>query len=153
MRSATIENSTSQRYRYHSPLFSMKLRLIYRTAVISLLTGSVVMSYYFKFNLQQIGLTVLCSIFVGFAMHHLFKKIVTGSVHGDYLILTHRLTNKSKVVDIKHLRKVRSARFLWLRGTQFTYNLDGDVKRVVLLCNSAELTHFTELVRELRKAA
>ena len=153
MRSAIIEHPTSQRYRYNSPLFSMKLRLIYRMSIFLLFTGSAAMSYFFKFNLQGIGLTILSSIIIGFSLYHFCKKIVTGSVNGDYLILTHRLTNKSKVVDIKHLRKVRSARFLWLRGTQFTYNLDGDVKRVVLLCNSAELTHFTKLVRELKKAA
>lgn len=155
MRSTATQNTINSgtRFLLHSPLFSLKLRLIYRSAVFLLFITSIGLSLYLKLGLLQIGIMLVGALVAGFFFYHTCKKIVTGSVHGDYLIVTYRLTNKSKVVDIKHLKRIRTARFLWFRGTQFTYNLDGDIRRVLLLCNSEEISSFTRLVKDMKKAA
>lgn len=156
MRSAISTQNTMNsgtRFLLNSPLFSLKLRLIYRSAIFLLFLASIGLSLYLKLSLLQIGITMVCAIVAGYLFYHTCKKIVTGSVHGDYLIVTYRLTNKSKVVDIKHLKRIRTARFLWFTGAQFTYNLDGDIRRVLLLCNSDEISSFNRLVQDLKKAA
>ncbi len=152
---ATRQNpiNPGTRFLLRSPLFSLKLRLIYRSAIFLLFISSIGLSLYLKLSLIQIGITMASSLIAGFLFYQTCKKIVTGSVHGDYLIVTYRLTNKSKVVDIKHLKRMRTARFLWFRGAQFTYNLDGDIRRVLLLCNSDEISSFNRLVQDLKKAA
>ena len=145
--------NSGSRLSLSSPLFSLKLRLIYRSTILSLFVSIICLSLYLRLNLLEIGILLVSASTTGFLLYQTFKRIVTGSVHGDYLIVTYRLTNKSKVVDIKHLKRMRTARFLWFSGTQFTYNLDGDIRRVLLLCNSEEVTHFNRLVRDLKKAA
>lgn len=152
---ATIENpiNTRHQFRLKSPAFSTKLRLIYKAILVLLMIICIGATYYSGFNILVAGISLVVSGLIVFSIYQVFKRIVTGSVHGDYLIVTHRLTNKSKVVDIRHLKSIRSVRFLWLTGTKFTYNLDGEIKRVMLLCSDAEITNITQLLRDLKNAA
>jgi hypothetical protein len=154
MRTAVAtENYRSGKLYLKSPFFLKRIRRIYQfTFATSLMTCALV-SYYYHLSLLASAICMMIVIALSFILYQGLKKIVTGSIHGDYLIVTHRLTNKSKVVDVRHLRSIRSVRFLWLSGTKFTYNLDGEIKRVILLCSGSENRNVTDYLRELKKAA
>ena len=146
------EKTNSKKLYLKSPFFTVRLRTIYQITLVSLLAGTVLASYILHLRLLTAGLLLSLALVSSLVIYQLLKGIVTGSIHGDYLIVTHRLTNKSKVVDVKHLRSIRSVRFLWLRGTKFTYNLNGEIRRVVLLSAYNEDNNVAAHLRELKKA-
>jgi len=149
---ATENYSTGKLY-LKSPFFLTRIRRIYQFTFVTSLMTCALMSYYYHLSLLVSTICMIVVIALSYILYQALKGFVTGSIHGDYLIVTHRLTNKSKVVDVRHLRSIRSVRFLGLSGTKFTYNLDGEIKRVVLLCSGSENRNVTDYLRELKKAA
>lgn len=139
--------------RLESPRFTKKLRLIYQLFVFTTGVIAIAITYYSKYNLAVNAAVLLSFGLLDALLYKLLKGIVTGSIHGDYLIVTHRLTNKSKVVDIRHLRSIRSRSILGIPATQFTYNLDGDVRRVTILGCQEKTMNIAQLLRNIKKAA
>jgi len=147
------ENYSPGKLYLKSPFFLKRIRRIFQITFISLVVGCAFLSYYYHLSLLVTGISLTLVCILSFALYQALKGIVTGSIHGDYLIVTHRLTNKSKVVDVRHLKSIQSVRFLWLSGTKFTYNLDGEIRRVLLVCSASENKNVTDYLRELKKAA
>ena len=149
---ATENYGTGKLY-LKSPFFLKRIRRIYQITFTTLLLGCAALCYYYHLSLIVTGVSLALLFILSFVFYQALKGIVTGSIHGDYLIVTHRLTNKSKVVDVRHLKSIKSVRFLWLSGTKFTYNLDGEIRRVLLVCSGSENKNVTDYLKELKKAA
>lgn len=155
MDTAALQPTSIRGYkiRLESPRFTKKLRLIYQLFVFLSGIAALGISYMFRFDLTITGISLICSLSMSYLLYQILKRIVTGSIHGDYLIVTHRLTKKSKVVDIRHLKSIRSRSFLGIPATQFVYNLDGEIRRVVILGCQEKNMNITQLLRNIRKAA
>ena len=94
-----LQSSSIRGYkiRLESPRFTKKLRLIYQLFVFTTGAAAITITYISEYHLAISAVVLLSFGLLDALLYRLFKGIVTGSIHGDYLIVTHRLTNKSKV--------------------------------------------------------